>query len=207
MRKPSAVDATELVAGQPVEGLGAASLDPEVVGEVTLVAPETADQAVDQIVSRQMDTFYWVLTVGLVLMELIQSQRFLRICWDLLVQTGKWLHWLVVELPREALPWEWLAQVWNSVPLQLARRLVLLPLMITWLGERWIWLVVGGKGASWQSMALTTALLSAAFNTRWGRDLQELAYEGAVRVWHQLGPRLLFAVIDWFVDGFRVILQ
>ena len=207
LRQPSAVDATELVAGQPVEGLGAASLDPEVVGEVTLVAPETADQAVDQIVSRQMDTFYWVLTVGLVLMALIHSQRFRRICWDLLVQTGKWLHWLVVELPREALPWEWLAQVWNSVPLQLARRLVLLPLMITWLGERWIWLVVGGKGASWQSMALTTALLSAAFNTRWGRDLQELAYEGAVRVWHQLGPRLLFAVIDWFVDGFRVILQ
>jgi hypothetical protein len=47
----SSVDAMESVASQPVEGLGAASLDPEVIGQSPLVAPETADQAVDQIVS------------------------------------------------------------------------------------------------------------------------------------------------------------
>jgi len=58
----------------------------------------------------------------------------------------------------------------------------------------------------WWWVAAIALLSGAALNTRLGRDAQELTRERIENALHQLHARLVFALIGWVVDFFRLLL-
>ena len=171
-----------------------------------LVPPKTTDQAVDQIVSNQLNIIPLVLLLGFFLMGLIHLPHFRQGCWKAIRWGLLTAYAMCVELPRKWLPWSWLERLLSHPWTTEVWRYGIKPASIVLVAE---WVVAGGlprTGFGMTRLIVEGALFSGLMNTRLGRDIQEWVLEGLVHGWTLLRARWFWTVIDWIVDSFRWML-
>ena len=175
--------------------------------EVIAVTPRNADDAVDQVVGRQLEMLSWILVVGLLLMFLIHVVPFRR--WFFRAVSSVWRRTrkILIDLPLKILRLPFVQLLLRNRTFVRIRRLVLMPCIGSLVGTRIIlWLLIG-EALNWWWTGIIAILLSMALNSRLGQDAQELTAEWVGNAWYKLRARVFMAVIDWIIDLFRLVLN
>ena len=166
-----------------------------------------ADAAMDQIVSRQLETLSLVLVVGFLLMGLIHVVEFRRRFFELVTAGWKVARTILIDAPLKLLRLPFLQRIWRDRTFVKFRRYVLTPSATAIIGAKFLPWLISGKSLSWWWVGTIAVLFSLALNSRLGKDAQELSAEWIGNAWYKLRARVVMAVIDWIIDLFRVILN
>lgn len=177
------------------------------LSEKTLVPPDDARDAIDQIVSKQVETVSWVIGIGFLLMALIHVVSFRKLFFRLMSETLKFIRKVVIDLPSAVLNLPMVQKVWRHRRFVKFRRVFLTPALIGFATTRIMPWLISGNALGWWWMVTITLLSSAALNSRLGRDAQELTAEWVGNAWYKLRARVVMAVIDWVIDFFRMLLN
>ncbi len=175
--------------------------------EVIAVTPRNADDAVDQVVERQLEMLSWILVVGFLLMFLIHVVPFRR--WFFRAVSSVWRRTrkILIDLPLKFLRLPFVQLLLRNRTFVRIRRLVLMPCIGSLVGTRIIpWLLIG-EALNWWWTGIIAILLSMALNSRLGQDAQELTAEWVGNAWYKLRARVFMAVLDWIIDMFRMVLN
>jgi hypothetical protein len=166
-----------------------------------------ADDAVDRIVSNQVETFSWVLVIGFLLMGLIHVVEFRRRFFRLVNRAWRFLKSVFIDLPLKLLRLPIVQKIWRDRRFVKFRRYVMTPGIVSLLGTRLLPWLLSGQPLSWWWFGSITVLSSLALNSRLGQDAQELTAEWVGNTWYKLRARVVMAVIDWIIDLFRMFLN
>ncbi|MBL8812410.1 MAG: hypothetical protein JNM43_19760 [Planctomycetaceae bacterium] len=177
------------------------------LSEKTLVPPDDARDAIDQIVSNQVETVSWVIGIGFLLMALIHVVSFRKLFFRFLSESLKFIRKVVIDLPSAVLNLPVVQKVWRHRRFVKFRRVFATPALIGLATTRFLPWLISGNALGWWWMATITVLSSAALNSRLGRDAQELTAEWVGNAWYKLRARVVMAVIDWVIDFFRMLLN
>ena len=175
--------------------------------EVVAVTPRNADDAVDQIVGRQLEMLSWILVIGFLLMFLIHVVQFRR--WFFRIVSSVWRRTrkILIDLPLKILRLPFVQRLLRNRTFVRIRRLLLTPSIVSLVGTRAVpWLLIG-ETLNWWWTGSIAILLSMALNSRLGQDAQELTAEWVGNAWYKLRARVMMAVIDWIIDMFRLVLN
>ncbi len=175
--------------------------------EVVSVPPRNADDAVDQIVVRQLETLSWVLLVGFLLMFLIHVGTFRRWFFRLVSSLWRLTRKVLFDFPLKVLKLPLVQTLLRDRTFVRIRRIVLMPGVVAVVGAKLLPWIFTGRSVNWWWTASIAFLFSAAINSRLGQDTQELTAEWVGSAWYKLRARVLMAVIDWIIDTFRVVLS
>jgi len=180
---------------------------PSETGTTISVPPKTTDEAVDQILTRQTDTFSMVLVLGFLLLALIHVPSFRKLAFGLLVATGRLARAVLFEAPMQLLQLPILKSIWSYKPFVRFRRYIVSPVLVAWIVGRIGPLFFQTPPLSWWWVALIALAGSAILNSRIGRDAQELTRDWIGNALHQVQARLMFALFGWIMDFFRLLLN
>ncbi|MCY3005526.1 MAG: hypothetical protein NTV29_06070 [Planctomycetota bacterium] len=167
---------------------------------------KTADQAVDQIVSNQLNIIPLVIVVGLFLMALIHLPRFRLGLWKAIRWVGQLIYAICIRLPQELLPWASIRSFFEHPWTQTAWSYWIKPATLVLATE---WLIQRSPSVLTHPnlrMACEAIVLSALMNSRLGRDVQELLFEAIGSFWNLVRLRWVVIAIDWIVELFRGLL-
>jgi len=176
-------------------------------GTAVIEIAASPDDAVEQIVGRQVETISWVLVIGFLLMALIHVPEFRRRFFEWLSLGWTTVRTLLMDLPLKLLRLPMVQRVWRHRTFIRLRRYVLIPLVAAIIPVQVIPWILTGAGTGWGWVAVVSILMSVALNSRLGRDAQELSAEWVGNTWHQLRARVVMAVLDWIIDVFRTLLN
>ncbi len=175
--------------------------------EVVQVAPQNTDEAVGQIVKRQVETLSWVLVIGFLLVGLIHVVEFRRRFFLFVSAVWRITKKLLIDTPLKLLRLPLVQKIWRNRSVVKFRRYVLTPSVVSIVGAKLLPAVLTGQSLSWWWVVSIGALFSLALNSRLGQDAQELSAEWVGNTWYKLRARVVMAVIDWIIDVFRVLLN
>lgn len=187
-----------------VASTGAAS---DQLREIVSVQPRNADDAVDQIVVRQLETISWVLVIGFLLMFLIHVETFRRWFFRQVSSLWRLIRKVLIDFPLKVLKLPFVQILLRDRTFVRIRRIVLIPGLVAVVGAKLLPWILTGESLNWWWTALIAFLFSAAINSRLGQDTQELTAEWVGNVWYKLHARVVMAVIEWIIDTFRIILN
>ncbi|XZE18574.1 hypothetical protein SH449x_003871 [Pirellulaceae bacterium SH449] len=179
----------------------------EDTASIVLVPPQTTDQAVNQILTRQTDTIWLVLTLGFLLMALIHAPSFRKLSLGLLKSTWKWIKRFLIDAPLQFFQLPIFKSLWEALPLVYFSGFVIVPGILSLFLGRLLPILVSGKPLDWIWVGTLYLILSLLVNSRMGRDAQEVTRDWIVQSVHQVQSRLVFALIGWVVDFFRFLLS
>ncbi|MCH2202040.1 MAG: hypothetical protein MK102_08720 [Fuerstiella sp.] len=150
----------------------------------------------DDYPSRPSIYFPLILAIGLGLMALIHLPALRHTLTALLQSLWSVIHLVVWQFPKRILKLPLVRGIWRSGPAIAIRRYILNPGIVA---------CAMGFVASWNIWMIVsvTVILSSAFNSRLGRDTEELVAEWLGNTWHNLRARVFMAVFDWVVDFFK----
>nr|MCU0713940.1 AEC family transporter [Pirellula sp.] len=183
------------------------NLNSEEATSIVSVSPKTTDQAVNQILTRQTDTLWLVLLLGFLLMALIHVPSFRKLSFGLLVSSWKLAKRFLFEVPLQLFKLPIFMSLWEALPLVYFSGFVLVPGVLSFVLGRWLPILFGGKPLDWIWVGVLFIGSSLLVNSRLGRDVQELTRDWIVQSVHQVQSRLVFALIGWVVDFFRLLLN
>ena len=187
------------------------SIDPSLFATESQSEPEstvtkTADQAVDQIVSNQLNIIPLVILLGLFLMALIHLPRFRLGLWKAIRWFGQLIYAICIRLPQELLPWaairSFFEHPWTQTTWSYWIKPTTLVLAIECMVQRSPSILISPN----LRVACEAIVLSAMMNSRLGRDLQELLFEAIGGFWNLVRLRWVVIAIDWIVELFRGML-
>lgn len=181
--------------------------DSEETTSVVAVPPKTTDQAVNQILNRQIDTLWVVLILGFLLMALIHLPSFRKFSLGLLKSAWSLTKRLLIDIPIRLFKLPFFRDLWDALPLVYFSGFVLVPGLLALFLGRWLPLLVGVKPLDWIWVGALYVISSLLVNSRLGRDAQELTRDWIVQSVHQVQSRFVFALIGWVVDFFRLLLN
>lgn len=173
---------------------------------IVSVSPKTTDEAVEQILSQQTETFSIVLLIGFLLLALIHLPSFRKGILNGLHRGWQFTKTVLFETPLFLLKLPALTRLWNSLAIVRFRRYLLVPSILTIFAGRTVPWLVGWNPLEWVWVAVATLVTSVILNTRMGRDTQEVSRDWIANALHQLQARFVFALISWIVDFFRFLL-
>jgi hypothetical protein len=183
------------------------NLTSEETTSVVAVPPKTTDQAVNQILTRQTDTLGLVLLLGFLLMALIHVSSFRKFSFGILASTWKLAKRFLFEVPLQLFKLPIVKNLWEALPLVYFSGFVLVPGILSFVLGRWLPILFVGQPLDWIWVGVLYVMLSLIVNSRLGRDAQELTRDWIVQSVHQVQSRLVFALIGWVVDFFRLLLN
>lgn len=189
---------------------GGRTTDVPQAGEETTVVevePHDARDAIDQIVQNRMETAYWVVSIGFLLMALIHLAGFRKHFLRFLTSVLKFVRQLLVDYPLFFVRLPIVQKVWRHRQVVKFRRFVLTPGLLALGVVRGLPWLLSGESASWGWFAVISVLFSMALNSRLGRDTQEVTAEWIGNAWHKLRARVFVALFDFVLDGFRMLLN
>ncbi len=173
----------------------------------TVAVAANGDDAVDQILTRQLETFSWVLFIGFLLMGLIHVVSFRRIFFRWVSSTWRLIRSILIDVPLRLLRLPFIQKIWRDRAFVKFRRYVMTPGIVSVIGAKFIPWLVTGNGLNWAWVTSIAVIFSLALNSRLGQDTQELSAEWVGNTWYKLRARVVMAVIDWIIDLFRMILN
>lgn len=175
--------------------------------EVVGVTTRDTDDALEEIVGRQVEMLSWILVIGFLLMFLIHVVRFRRWFFRSIFRIWRLTRKVLIDLPLKIFRLPLVQMLLRNRTFVRIRRLVLMPSIVAIVGVRAIpWLVIG-QALNWWWTGAIAVLFSTAFNSRLGQDTQELTAEWVGNTWYKLRARVVMAVIDWIIDMFRLVLN
>ena len=211
---PETAEATETSANlaAALEAPAANSSDAEDIShtenrESISVTPRNTDDAVEQIVGRQVEMLSWVLVIGCLLMCLIHVVRFRQLFFRGITSVWRLTRKILIDLPLKLVRLPLVQTLLRHRTIVRIRRLVLTPCVISLAGSRVIPWLLTGNALSWWWTGTIAILFSTALNSRLGQDTQELTAEWVGNTWYKLRARVVMAVIDWIIDTFRMVLN
>ena len=175
--------------------------------EIVATTPRNADDAVDQIVVRQLETLSWVLLVGFLLMFLIHVGSFRRWFFRRVSSLWRLTRKVLIDFPLKVLKLPLVQTLLRDRTFVRIRRIVLMPTVVAIVSAKLLPWILTGRSLNWWWTASIAFLFSTAINSRLGQDTQELTAEWVGNAWYKLRARVLMAVIDWIIDTFRVVLN
>jgi hypothetical protein len=175
--------------------------------EIVATTPRNADDAVDQIVVRQLETISWVLVVGFLLMFLIHVGTFRRWFFRRVSSLWRLTRKILIDFPLKVLKLPLVQTLLRNRTFIRIRRIVLMPSVVAIVFAKLLPWILTGQSLNWWWTASIGFLFSTAINSRLGQDTQELTAEWVGNAWYKLRARVLMAVIDWIIDTFRVVLN
>lgn len=169
--------------------------------------PNKADDAVDQIVGRQLEMLPWILAIGFLLVFLIHVVSFRR--WFFRAASSVWRRTrkILIDLPLKILRMPLVQMLLRNRTFVRIRRLILMPCIVSLVGTQAIPWLLNGQTLNWWWTGSLAILLSMVLNSRLGQDTQELTAEWVGNAWYKLRARVVMAVIDWIIDIFRMVLN
>ncbi len=149
----------------------------------------------------------WTASVGTVVLALLHAPMFRRVCVSAIKNVFRGARLLLVELPRRLLRWPPLRFVLDSPVFQVAKRYLIKPLVFTALV-----LAVIPQSTARRETTLTSGLLvflgmNLLFNSRLGRNLEELVTDWVVRSWDKFRIRVLAALVQSVMEFFARIVD
>lgn len=177
------------------------------VRESIAVTPRNADDAVEQIVGRQIEMLSWVLVIGFLLMFLIHVVQFRRLCFRLMSKVWRLIRKALIDLPLKVFRLPIIQTLLRHRTIVRIRRIVFTPSIVALVGTRIVPWLLTGESMSWWWTGSIAILFSSALNSRLGQDAQELTAEWVGNAWYKLRARVVMAVIDWIIDLFRLVLN
>ena len=175
--------------------------------EIVATAPRNADDAVDQIVVRQLETISWVLLIGFLLMFLIHVVTFRRWFFRQVSSLWRLIRKVVIDFPVKVLKLPLVQTLLRDRTFVRIRRIVLMPSIVAVVSAKLLPWILTGRSLNWWWTACIAFLFSTAINSRLGQDTQELTAEWVGNAWYKLRARVFMAVIDWIIDTFRMVLS
>jgi hypothetical protein len=211
----------EAAGSNPSETAAETSLKgvPEAIGNTDTASGETGngtavievsaspDDAVEQIVGRQVETISWVLLIGFLLMALIHVPEIRRRFFEGLSLGWTAIRTLLLDAPLKLLRLPIVQRIWRHRTFIRLRRYVLIPLVAAIIPVQVIPWILTGAGTGWGWVVVVSVLMSIALNSRLGQDAQELSAEWVGNTWHKLRARVVIAILDWIIDVFRTLLN
>jgi hypothetical protein len=152
---------------------------------------KTADQAVDQIVSNQLNIIPLVIRLGL---------------WKAIRWFGQLIYAICIRLPQELLPWASIRSFFEHPWTQTAWSYWIKPTTLVLATECMVQRSPSVLLSPNLRIACEAIVLSAMMNSRLGRDLQELLFEAIGGFWNLVRLRWVVIAIDWIVELFRGML-
>jgi hypothetical protein len=117
------------------------------------------------------------------------------------------LRTLLVEIPLRFFRLPWIRWILTSRPAVLAFRFLLKPAALTAL----LGPLVAGPARNWQSAAGRALMvffsINLVWNSRAGRNVEEMIVDWTVQAWHRFGWRLLVNLFALVMDLFKEILE
>ncbi len=123
--------------------------DSEETTSVVAVPPKTTDQAVNQILNRQIDTLGVVLILGFLLMALIHLPSFRKFSLGLLKSAWSLTKRLLIDIPIRLFKLPFFRDLWDALPLVYFSGFVLVPGLLALFLGRWLPFLVGVKPLDW----------------------------------------------------------
>ncbi|GAB5443294.1 MAG: hypothetical protein Fues2KO_36430 [Fuerstiella sp.] len=209
---PTVEAATETDVANEVEGSDASADD----AEQQLSAAEAAlREATEEPPKDPHPVYEWIgdqtvslsIVVGFLLMALVHLPKFREGFWNLCRYLWRIIRTVVYDVPVRLLNLPAIRRFWRARWFVRLRRSIINPLLIAWIGARVLPALLSGQPLEWWLTVTIAILLSAAVNSRLGRDAEELASEWLANAWHDLRTRFLVALYEWTLDVFKWLLN
>jgi hypothetical protein len=141
-----------------------------------------------------------VFLLGIFFLGLVNSRRFRGGFVRLLRSAFRAARFCIIELPQKMVNIPLVHRVLHSPWFRLTYRLVAKPLLFTLV----ICLVVSALRDDWRwstsQCAMVFLAVAVVVNSRFGRDMEEIATDWMLQVWERLGPQLFVALFQWVMD-------
>lgn len=144
-----------------------------------------------------------ILAIGLVLMALVHLPTFREVLWTVTRSVWRAVQLMIWQLPKRIMQFPLIQWLWRSPFVISLRRYLINPALIASVPGYVIPTALDRTPWSPWLMLGVTCALSAAFNSRLGRDTEELVAEWIGNTWHNLHARVVMAAFDWIVDFFK----
>jgi len=147
------------------------------------------------------------LLLGLVLLGLINVEACRRVVWRGIKAVYRVLRAVLAELPLRFFRLPWVQSVLKSRPFVLAVRFLVKPAALTAL----LWPLVAGWARTGQGTAALATIvffgINLVWNSRAGRNVEEMLVDWTVQSWHRFGWRLLVNLFSLVMDLFKELLE
>lgn len=148
-----------------------------------------------------------VIVLGLVIAGLIHVDVFRSLVVNLLVNAWRATKRLLVEFPRWLLEQNAVRRFLRSTPVVALRRFVLGPLIPTLAVCYGVPRLMAGQGASLPMAAVVFLSFNLIFNSRMGRDCEEVAAEWIGQQWYRLRVGVFVALFELTMEFFKWLLE
>lgn len=168
----------------------------------------TVQQQVSEVTHREhllppTTRYSLILVIGLVVMAIVHLPALRQTLGTLLSSAWRLMHWLVWRIPTKILQYPAVRWLWRSPVVTGIRRYLVGPGIAAWGIGVALPTIAGAEPRSTIWTVILGILLSIAFNSRLGRDTEELAAEWIGNAIHNLRARVVMAAFDWIVDFFK----
>ena len=189
---------------QPVD----VEFEADAIGESeTILIEHTTPPKFQDNVDQHFATLPYVILIGVFLMAVIHLPSVRSFATSLTNLGWRLLKFVAYQVPLAVIRMPFMQLIWKSRWFIRMRRFFLNPLLFSWLGCQIIPRLFGNSPLNvWWTISIA-ALMSAAVNSRLGRDVEELTSEWVGNVWYDLRARVVMALFDWIVDFFKWLLN
>ena len=210
-----------IVAASKVQSSKAVSLDK---------TSDASEMAVESVLIEGQHESHWLykwmgdqtvplsVTIGFLVMALVHLPKFRGVFWNVVRLAWDVVKAVFYDVPVYVFRLPLIRELWRSRWFTRVRRTVLNPLFVSWIATQGVPHVYNfiyryntsaaklEPQPGWMVLLLGV-LMSAAINSRLGRDAEELAGEWMANRWHELRTRFLAAVFEWVMDFFKWLLH
>lgn len=148
-----------------------------------------------------------VVVLGFVVMGLIHVELFRSLVANVLRNSWKLLRHLSYDLPRWIVALPSIRRFWKSRPLLMVRRYVLSPAVPTFVVCQALPWLFGQPGVSWPMTTVVFLSFNLMFNSRFGRDCEEIAAEWVGHTWYRIRMRIFVALFELIMEFFKWLLE
>ena len=145
--------------------------------------------------------------LGLGLMGLIHVGALRSLVFDLVILVWRSTRQLLIELPHWLLQLGLVRRVLRSAFVQMTNRYILRPALLSLLIWYFLKIAVGDDSGGIWTLATMFLVFNLIFNSRLGRDCEEVATEFVGHTWHRIRVGVFVALFDVVMDFFKWILQ
>ncbi len=149
---------------------------------------------------------YSLVVFGLLLLGLMQNQRFREQVLEGLVVLGRLARRVLVDVPAWLINLPLVQWIASSRPFRVFRRYVFKPLVVSALITAVV-SVLSDDYITWRSGILTFIAASVLLNSRIGRNVDELITDWVVSGWHRLRIHVFATLYRFIMDVFHRMLE